>query len=121
VLEKVIAYCEHHVNDPKDEMDTKEDEMDSKGEDEKMEEKGKKKDISEWDRNLCNIVRKGYISDMDRASLDQLKLATADLFELIKAANYLDVKGLLDVTCVVAADLIRGHTEEEIRSIIPIE
>lgn len=37
------------------------------------------------------------------------------LFELILAANFLDVRPLLDLVCKAAADMIRGKTPDEIR------
>lgn len=53
-------------------------------------------DISEWDLKFCQV--------------DQ-----ATLFELILAANYLDIKPLLDLTCKTVANMIKGKTPEEIR------
>jgi S-phase kinase-associated protein 1 len=38
----------------------------------------------------------------------------ATLFNIILAANYLDIKGLLDLTCQAVADMISGKTVEEI-------
>merc|ERR1712080_476339 len=50
-----------------------------------------------------------------------LKLNQATLFELILAANYMDIKGLLDVTCKTVANMIKGKTPEEIRKIFNIK
>lgn len=46
-------------------------------------------DIDEWDQEFCKV--------------DQ-----GTLFELILAANYLDIKPLLDLTCKTVANMIKG-------------
>jgi S-phase kinase-associated protein 1 len=42
------------------------------------------------------------------------------LFELILAANYLDLKPLLDLTCAQVAAMIKGKSQEEIRKTFKI-
>merc|ERR1711973_786032 len=58
------------------------------------------------------------ISSWDSAFL---KVDQGTLFELILAANYLDIKGLLDVTCKTVANMIKGKTPEEIRKTFNIK
>ena len=57
--------------------------------------------------------------DFDKDFLS--KLGHSELFDLILAANYLDIKPLLDVTCKTVAGLIRGKSAEEIRKIFNIK
>ena len=57
--------------------------------------------------NMSEIVQKWY---SDFISMDQ-----ATLFEIILAANYMNIQPLLDLTCAAVAGLIKGKTPEEIR------
>lgn len=59
-------------------------------------------DISEWDAKFIQV--------------DQEML-----FEIILAANYLDIKSLLDVGCKTVANMIKGKQPEEIRKLFNIQ
>ncbi|CAH1424227.1 unnamed protein product [Lactuca virosa] len=43
------------------------------------------------------------------------------LFDLILAANYLNIKNLLDLTCQAVADMMKGKTPEQIRELFNIK
>ncbi|KAE8818571.1 SKP1-like protein 1B [Hordeum vulgare] len=59
--------------------------------------------------------------DLKRWDAEFIKIDQATLYDLILAANYLDIKGLLDLTCQTVADMIKGKTPEEIRKTFNIE
>ncbi|KAH9249077.1 hypothetical protein BASA81_013196 [Batrachochytrium salamandrivorans] len=85
VLAKVIDYATHHKDD-----------VPPPPEDENKNITKSSEDIDEWDKEFINV--------------DQ-----GTLFEIILAANYLDMKGLLDLGCKTVANMIKGKTVEEIR------
>jgi S-phase kinase-associated protein 1 len=57
--------------------------------------------------NMGEVVQEWYASYVD--------VEQEVLFELILAANYMDIKPLLDLTCATVASMIKGKTPEEIR------
>eukprot|EP00567_Pseudictyota_dubia_P007778 CAMPEP_0197451936 /NCGR_PEP_ID=MMETSP1175-20131217/30601_1 /TAXON_ID=1003142 /ORGANISM="Triceratium dubium, Strain CCMP147" /LENGTH=168 /DNA_ID=CAMNT_0042984813 /DNA_START=150 /DNA_END=656 /DNA_ORIENTATION=+ len=85
VLQKVLEFCKHHVDSP---MPTIEKPLKSA----ELSECG----VPDWDTKFVQV--------------DQELL-----FELILAANYLDIKPLLDLSCAKVASMIKGKTPEEIR------
>ena len=54
-------------------------------------------------------------SVVDEWDADFVDIEQEVLFELILAANYLDIKPLLELTCAKVASLIKGKTKQEIR------
>jgi len=85
VLSKVIEFCNYHT------------ENDPMQEIEKPLKSANMHDVVEpWDANFVDIEQE-------------------TLFELILAANYMDIKSLLDLTCAKVASMIKGKTPEEIR------
>ncbi|CAN1757766.1 SKP1-like protein 1A [Linum perenne] len=66
--------------------------------------------LKQWDTDFAKV---------DQATLFDLILAANYLN--IKAANYLNIKDLLDLTCQTVADMIKGKSPEEIRKIFNIK
>ncbi|KAJ9077268.1 hypothetical protein DSO57_1018341 [Entomophthora muscae] len=85
-FEKVLEYCNHHKDDPL--VEEEEDELPPKPK--------AIEDIDPWDYQFA-------------------KLEKEPLFELILAANYLDIKPLITVCCKMVANMIRGKTVEQVR------
>ena len=91
VLQKVIEYVTHYHENPDPEAEKKTDAEKRSAE------------IPEWDKNFC-------------AGLNM-----EGLFNLILAANYLDIKPLLDLTCKTVANMIKGKTPEEIKHLFGVD
>jgi len=53
--------------------------------------------------------------DLKKWDAELVKIDHATLIDLIEAANFLEIKGLLDLTCQAMADMIKGKSPEEIR------
>jgi len=85
ILERVISFCEKHVNSP----------------------------MPEIDKPLKSATMSENVDEWDAKFIDQPQDV---IFELILAANYMDIKSLLDLSCAKVSSLIKGKTPEEIRS-----
>lgn len=92
ILARVIEYCKQHVSD------VSADSTEGSGDDE-----AKKKTLKDWDESFMKEF------DLDTK------------FEIILAANYLNVKGLLDLVSQAIADTIQDKKVEEVRTIFNIE
>eukprot|EP00735_Rhodelphis_limneticus_P003622 TRINITY_DN15111_c0_g1::TRINITY_DN15111_c0_g1_i1::g.24933::m.24933 TRINITY_DN15111_c0_g1::TRINITY_DN15111_c0_g1_i1::g.24933 ORF type:complete len:154 (-),score=31.53,sp/Q9LNT9/ASK4_ARATH/58.39/1e-58,Skp1/PF01466.14/1.2e+03,Skp1/PF01466.14/3.3e-40,Skp1_POZ/PF03931.10/3.1e-22,Skp1_POZ/PF03931.10/5.1e+03,Myb_DNA-binding/PF00249.26/0.084,Myb_DNA-binding/PF00249.26/1.7e+02,Med15_fungi/PF05397.7/5.7,Med15_fungi/PF05397.7/4.2,Med15_fungi/PF05397.7/1.4e+03,BTB/PF00651.26/0.092,HHH_5/PF14520.1/1.1,HHH_5/ len=62
-----------------------------------------------------NEMKDASEEDVKQWDEEFVKVDQGTLFYLILAANYLNIKSLLDLTCKTVADMIRGRTPEEIR------
>lgn len=97
-LRYVIEYCEHHWNNKADPIEKPL--------------RGKIEDvISAWDKQFLftDLVKGG---DEKQHEL---------LIDVIMAANFLNIKDLLDLTCATVASMIKGKTPEQIRALFNIE
>lgn len=107
MLKKVFEWCEEHRDDP---PLTEEDENDARK---------KTTNIKDWDQKfmqvdqemLFEIILVGY----RRGRYYRQPLTSS------QAANYLDIKGLLDVGCKTVANMIKGKSPEEIRKTFNIQ
>ncbi|KAJ3701292.1 hypothetical protein LUZ61_004997 [Rhynchospora tenuis] len=93
ILAKVIEYCKKHTEAEEASKTEKSEEGSSTAQESS---KTPTETLNDWDKNFMEV--------------DQ-----PTLFDLILAANYLSIKGLLDLSCQTVADMIKGKSPEEIR------
>ena len=65
--------------------------------------------------------REKVTDEISTWDMEFLKVDQGTLFQLILAANYLDIKGLRNVTCQTIANMIKSKTPEEIRKTFNIK
>lgn len=58
---------------------------------------------------------------VDQWHSDYINLEQEELFELIMASNYLDIKPLLELACAKVASMIKNKSVQEIRKFFNIE
>ena len=64
--------------------------------------------------NLNEVIDEWDVSFINGIELD-------NVFDLINAANYMDISSLLDLSCAKIASLMKGKTAQEIRTMFNIE
>ncbi|KAF7087980.1 hypothetical protein CFC21_091136 [Triticum aestivum] len=94
ILSKVIEYCKKHVQ------------ADSKPADAS---------------SSTSTAAPSPVEDLKSFDAEFVKVDQATLYDPILAANYLNIKVLLDLTCQTVADMIKGKTPEEIRKTFNIK
>lgn len=94
-LELVLEYMEHYVNRPVKTL-----ERPLKHPIENL--------VDKWDLEFLH----------NKLHIDK---GHASLFEVMQAANFLNINGLLDLTCGCVANMIRGKNAEQIREMFKIE
>ncbi|KAG6970623.1 hypothetical protein JG688_00004780 [Phytophthora aleatoria] len=86
VLAKVVEFCQHHKDSPMAEIQKP------------LKSNVLSESVDQWDAKFVDVADQEL------------------LFELILAANYMDIKSLLDLSCAKVACMIKGKTPEEIRA-----
>lgn len=85
VLEKIIAFCKHHVDNP----------------------------MPEIEKPLKSSKLSEVVPEWDAKYIDDLPLEL--LYRLILAANYMDINSLLHLGCAKVGSLMKGKTPEQIK------
>jgi S-phase kinase-associated protein 1 len=86
IVQKVVAYMEHHINETPCTIE----------------------------RPLTSLEMSDIVSQFDASFVD--KLDQTQMFKLLLAANYMDIKPLLDLLCAKIATLIKSKSPEQIRA-----
>ncbi|KAJ2453798.1 hypothetical protein EV183_001995 [Coemansia sp. RSA 2336] len=95
ILSRVIDYCNHHRNDS-------------------SRRKPRESVPDESDSSEAAIAR--AIAQMDDYDMEFCKVDQGTLFDLILAANFLDIQPLMDLVGYTVANKMKGKSVEEIRS-----
>ena len=105
----MIEWCVHHKGDPPAAND---DDADSRK---------KTTDIEEWDQKFMQVDQE-MLFEIILVGLFRCFTCPFGLtYRTSQAANYLDIKALLDVGCKTVANMIKGKSPEEIRKTFNIQ
>ncbi|KAJ2826433.1 hypothetical protein FBU31_003442 [Coemansia sp. 'formosensis'] len=101
ILSKIIEYCRHHRNDP-----SRRQAKESHGPEES---------------DSSDAVIQRAIEQMDEFDHQFCRVDQGTLFDIMLAANFLDIQPLLDLAGYTVANMVKGKSVEEIRSTFNIK
>ncbi|XP_043707040.1 SKP1-like protein 1A [Telopea speciosissima] len=113
ILPKVIEYCKKQVTDNGSSKKKMKTTINGDGD-----EKGKKALPGEGEDFW---KRKAEVEELKKWEAEYMDIDQQVLYELMLAANYLDIKGLLDIAAEKVASMIRGRTPEQIREVFNVK
>lgn len=90
VLERIVKYLKYHITSPANKIDRP------------LRSTHMRENVCEWDAQ--------YIDSID----------SKVLFEIIIAANYLDIKSLLDLACAKVASMIKNKSRDQVKELFDI-
>ncbi|KAJ1960071.1 hypothetical protein GGI12_004000 [Dipsacomyces acuminosporus] len=96
ILTKVIEYCTHHRNDPSRRQPPK--------------------PTSISDNDSSEEAVKRAVEQMDHFDHEFCRVDQGTLYDIILAANFLDIQPLLDVASYTVANMMKGKSVEELRT-----
>lgn len=80
-----------------------------------------KGDALAMDANLDDKDQGSIVYNISPWDANFLTVELSTLYELTLAANYLDIKGLLNITCLTIAEKIKGKSAAEIKTTFNIK
>lgn len=107
----MLEWCEQHKNDP---VPLTEEDTDTRK---------KSTDIDEWDQKFMQVDQEMLfeIILVCFSNYPSTPWTYQQAYRPLQAANYLDIKPLLDVGCKTVANMIKGKSPEEIRKTFNIQ
>ncbi|KAJ1822146.1 hypothetical protein LPJ56_000993 [Coemansia sp. RSA 2599] len=101
ILTKIIQYCTHHRNDPSRRQPAQ--------------------DGLNMDNDSSEAAIQRAIEKMDEFDHDFCRVDQGTLFDILLAANFLDIQPLVDLAGYTVASMLKGKTVQEIRDTFHIK
>lgn len=72
------------------------------------------------EKPISSTRMKDIAEPWDAAWIDKIGDSNQNLYDLIMAAYYMDIKGLLHLTCAKVASIIKGQPQEKLKEILAV-